>query len=309
VSKYEKIEEMIKKMANEEYKPNWHGGVDESASARGGFINGCRLMLSALSNEIDFEYVNEEARDWAEGLSHIQEQGATYTFADGARWQFEQMMSPEYQARAYLMSQDDQTVALAREVEEKDKEIKTLKDRCEELRSNAVGRNVKNEMLTAIVSDLRKKLTASESKTEYQKDLEEKNREIKALISHKVSNLETENARLQKVVELAESLATHPAVYSEAELRNESLKVRRDLLMNELYNKTYPSWEDFPISEISYGLGAPFVGIGVFTTDRKFSWPDPESTTDSEFESWVKHLEDNGYKVPDKYLFMRRTSK
>lgn len=38
-----------------------------------------------------WEFDSFEARDYAEGLAHIQEQGATYTFGDGARWQFEQI--------------------------------------------------------------------------------------------------------------------------------------------------------------------------------------------------------------------------
>ena len=42
-----------------------------------------------------------------------------------------------------------------------------------------------------------------------------------------------ENEKLREVVELAEELATHPAVFSEAELRNESLKIRRDKFMQK----------------------------------------------------------------------------
>jgi hypothetical protein len=66
--------------------------------------------------------------------------------------------------------------------------------------------------------------------------------------------------------------------------------------------KKYPDWTEFPIEETGYGLGAPFVGIGVYTLAGKFSWPDPEGTMKKEYEAWVKHLADNGYEVPEGYL-------
>lgn len=65
---------------------------------------------------------------------------------------------------------------------------------------------------------------------------------------------------------------------------------------------TYPDWEDFNIEFLCYGLGAPFVGIGVYTLDKKYSWPDREGTSKKEYERWVKHLNDNGYAVPTNYF-------
>ncbi|HEY9705654.1 MAG TPA: hypothetical protein V6C58_24660 [Allocoleopsis sp.] len=67
-------------------------------------------------------------------------------------------------------------------------------------------------------------------------------------------------------------------------------------------SKPYPEYDDFPIDEIMYGVHAPFVGIGVYTLDRKFSWPDPECTTRKEFLSWKAHIESQGYVVPSKYV-------
>lgn len=66
--------------------------------------------------------------------------------------------------------------------------------------------------------------------------------------------------------------------------------------------KEYPNYTDFDIDDVIYGVSAPFVGIGVYTTDRKFSWPDLEGTTRKEYDSWVKHLNEHGYSVPEKYL-------
>ena len=65
--------------------------------------------------------------------------------------------------------------------------------------------------------------------------------------------------------------------------------------------KQYPSYESFDINDIVYGLNAPHVGIGVYTKDRKFSWPDRECTTKAEYDKWVKHIESEGYEVPEAY--------
>lgn len=65
--------------------------------------------------------------------------------------------------------------------------------------------------------------------------------------------------------------------------------------------KKYPSWTDFPTDDIMYGIGAPLVGIGIYTFDKKFSWPDREGTTKKEYERWVKHLESQGYEIPADY--------
>lgn len=66
--------------------------------------------------------------------------------------------------------------------------------------------------------------------------------------------------------------------------------------------KKYPEWTDFQIDETCYGLGAPFVGIGIYTVDKKFSWPDRDGTTKKEYDSWVSHLLANGYDIPDGYI-------
>ena len=70
--------------------------------------------------------------------------------------------------------------------------------------------------------------------------------------------------------------------------------------MFELLN-IYPSYAEFDVDNIMYGLGAPYVGIGVYTLDKKFSWPDRECTTKEEYDSWVKWLTDQGYAIPEKY--------
>lgn len=65
--------------------------------------------------------------------------------------------------------------------------------------------------------------------------------------------------------------------------------------------KKYPHYTDFPIDEIMYGLGAPFVGIGIYTLDKKFSWPDREVTRESEYLAWENNLNKNGYDIPIEY--------
>lgn len=65
--------------------------------------------------------------------------------------------------------------------------------------------------------------------------------------------------------------------------------------------KPYPLWTDFPIDQIIYGVCAPYVGCGLYTCDKKFSWPDRECTTKSEYEKWVNHLKENGFEVPHSY--------
>ncbi|MEN0060312.1 MAG: hypothetical protein AAGB31_15845, partial [Bdellovibrio sp.] len=64
----------------------------------------------------------------------------------------------------------------------------------------------------------------------------------------------------------------------------------------------YPDWEDLPVEQIMYGLGAPLVGIGVYTLDKKLSWPDPEGTTKEEYDRWAERIAELGYEVPEKYL-------
>lgn len=65
--------------------------------------------------------------------------------------------------------------------------------------------------------------------------------------------------------------------------------------------KKYPDFLDFETDEIMYGIGAPYVGIGVYTLDKKFSWPDRECTLKDEYEAWVKWITDQGYEVPEEY--------
>lgn len=66
--------------------------------------------------------------------------------------------------------------------------------------------------------------------------------------------------------------------------------------------KKYPSYSDFSADEIMYGIGAPYVGIGIYTLDKKFSWPDPQGTMKNEYEAWIKWLSDQGYEVPTEYV-------
>ena len=65
--------------------------------------------------------------------------------------------------------------------------------------------------------------------------------------------------------------------------------------------KQYPEWTDFDVDSIMYGLGAPFVGMGVYTLDKKFSWPDPECTSENEYRGWESHLLKQGYEIPERY--------
>lgn len=66
--------------------------------------------------------------------------------------------------------------------------------------------------------------------------------------------------------------------------------------------KIYPHWSSFPIDTIIYGVSAPYVGCGVYTVDGKYSWPDRDCTTKSEYERWANHLKENGYEIPNEYL-------
>lgn len=65
--------------------------------------------------------------------------------------------------------------------------------------------------------------------------------------------------------------------------------------------KKYPSYSDFRSDEIMYGIGAPYVGIGIYTYDKKFSWPDSQGTMKDEYDSWVKWLTEQGYEIPKEY--------
>jgi hypothetical protein len=65
--------------------------------------------------------------------------------------------------------------------------------------------------------------------------------------------------------------------------------------------KKYPDYSEFNPDEIIYGCHAPYVGMGVYTFDRKFSWPDKECTIKDEYDAWVKWLTDQGYEVPEEY--------
>ena len=64
----------------------------------------------------------------------------------------------------------------------------------------------------------------------------------------------------------------------------------------------YTNWTDFDIEEIGYGLGAPLVGCGTYTSNKKYSWPDRQCTMKKEYDRWVQHLHDNGFEVPEEYL-------
>lgn len=66
------------------------------------FKSGADFMFKTLS-EMGGEWRFEAAKYYAEGLSHIQEQGATYTFADGARYQHS-LMSAQIEALKELLN-------------------------------------------------------------------------------------------------------------------------------------------------------------------------------------------------------------
>lgn len=63
----------------------------------------------------------------------------------------------------------------------------------------------------------------------------------------------------------------------------------------------YPHWTDFDVEQIAYGVGAPLVGIGIYTIDKLYSWPDPEGTTEKEYRAWEAKLIELGYDIPEKY--------
>lgn len=65
--------------------------------------------------------------------------------------------------------------------------------------------------------------------------------------------------------------------------------------------KPYPKYTDFKIDDIIYGCHAPLVGMGVYTLDRKFSWPDLECTIYEEYKRWEEHLLNCGYEIPEEY--------
>lgn len=65
--------------------------------------------------------------------------------------------------------------------------------------------------------------------------------------------------------------------------------------------RPYPRWTDFPIEQIHYGT-APLIGIGVYTRNLEFSWPDREGTMKREYDAWVAHLKAHDYEVPDEYV-------
>lgn len=61
----------------------------------------------------------------------------------------------------------------------------------------------------------------------------------------------------------------------------------------------YPHYSDFPVDSIGYGLAGG--GIGVYTLDGRFRWPDKESTSREEYEYWFRKLAEQGYEVPKEY--------
>lgn len=65
--------------------------------------------------------------------------------------------------------------------------------------------------------------------------------------------------------------------------------------------KKYPDWTDFNVEDVVYGVGAPLVGIGVYTIDKLYSWPDPQCTTEKEYRAWESKLIELGYEIPEKY--------
>lgn len=74
--------------------------------------------------------------------------------------------------------------------------------------------------------------------------------------------------------------------------------------------KKYPHWSDYHIEEIIYGFN-PLCGIGIYTMDGQFAWPDRHSTTENEYKSWVEHLKTTGYRLPVRYrnAFYKEKSK
>lgn len=63
--------------------------------------------------------------------------------------------------------------------------------------------------------------------------------------------------------------------------------------------KKYPDWADFDADKIGYGLARG--GIGVYTYDGKYFWPDEEGTMPEEWQAWFKRLESQGYEIPERY--------
>ncbi len=63
--------------------------------------------------------------------------------------------------------------------------------------------------------------------------------------------------------------------------------------------KKYPSWAEFDSNSIGYGFAAG--GIGVYTYDRKYFWPDPECSTEGELDAFREKLTKAGYEIPNQY--------
>lgn len=63
--------------------------------------------------------------------------------------------------------------------------------------------------------------------------------------------------------------------------------------------KKYPSMHDYGHSQLIWGWTE--FGIGVYTCDLNFFWPDPTGYTRAEYDRWVAWIHKNGYEVPEAY--------
>ena len=85
MTREEKIEALSEEYTSDEQT---HDDNNEMAF-KSGILAGIKLRDAEL---LAMEFDSSLARSEAEGLEHIQCQGATYTFKDGARWQHERFM-------------------------------------------------------------------------------------------------------------------------------------------------------------------------------------------------------------------------
>ena len=63
--------------------------------------------------------------------------------------------------------------------------------------------------------------------------------------------------------------------------------------------KKYPSIADYNWNELQWGLTE--FGIGVYTHDSKFFWPDLTDYSKAEYEKWTTWLITKGYAIPEEY--------
>lgn len=63
--------------------------------------------------------------------------------------------------------------------------------------------------------------------------------------------------------------------------------------------KKHPQLTDYCSYQLQYGFTE--YGIGLYTTDLKFFWPELTGMSEREYNSWTTRLEELGYDIPEGY--------